>query len=786
MKKKESEQELNKELDVMRKKLSIALSLFLFTFFILSVVPTNVVHAESNGEVNRSPLAEDGETLYYELEAGMPDDDKSSWYDLIGKTGDAVTVALNEAIMFINKVIFKLNVKASSWLIGTMEMTQDFNFIDKAINDVAVKVKDIVGVSGSSEPTFTSSGLFGALVKIIALIVVIYAFYQLVWKRSFISSFGELLKFIVVLATSLLLFTNYSTFLTGMNDLSDEIGGLIVGAESEDSHNSRVDTFSQTLWDHFVDRTYLTLQYGTTDLSSLDVDGIDGETRVRELLTASKRSSERADIVDTEINDRENYYMTYDSVSEKTFLNFLLFGLNAFTSIPVLLVALAIIFTQFWFIIIALIAPFALLIASFPSQFGVLKRYFFELSLPLLIKIGLHFVLVIIMFLTGIVSDVYAEISSDMFGGQIGSAFIYSIFYTMLFFGVFLLRKRITGILSSGSQMVGEIREGMSSLTTKPAKQAVQAGTTAVGAVGGAIVAGPQGAMVGASMGATAGKMATGGTDVAGATQDITRTAYQAQMLSHMNDRKAQNNKMNEQGQDLTPEQKEAKEIRASEFKEKQKQGYANTEEFTKEKGMSDSGSKQFVKAMEKEEVDFSKVSKETLNRHYEENINLETGEAKPKEVAKSIKEHQNKESAKIQELRSKRRERFNDFMEQQNLTQHEMKEINDHLKSKAIDVATLPKSDYVNVDKEIRGKLEQGELVDYKEEFKKGVEEKAVARKLEKQKERITQSQKTETNKVPTASLKPNINDHGSSSEEIPTSSLNNNPSDDSEDERK
>src|SRR5699024_8045033 len=140
----------------------------------------------------------------------------------------------------------------------------------------------------------------------------------------------------------------------------------------------------------------------------------------------------------------------------------------------------------------------------------------------------------------------------------------------MLFFGVFLLRKRITGILSSGSQMVGEIREGMSSLTTKPAKQAVQAGTTAVGAVGGAIVAGPQGAMVGASMGATAGKMATGGTDVAGATQDITRTAYQAQMLSHMNDRKAQNNKMNEQGQDLTPEQKEAKEIRASEFKEKQ------------------------------------------------------------------------------------------------------------------------------------------------------------------------------------------------------------------------
>ncbi|RKJ60291.1 hypothetical protein D7X33_28035, partial [Butyricicoccus sp. 1XD8-22] len=498
------------------------------------------------------------------------------------KTADAISIGLNETIMLVNKIFFSLNITFSKWLIGTLEMTQDFQFIDRAIDQVSSEVKDLVGVSGFARPSFTSSGMFSSLIKIIALAVVLYAFYQLVWKRSFIASFGELFKFIIVLATALLLFTNYSAFLTGMNNISTEIGNFVVGSQAkQNSHNTRVDKFSQTLWDHFVDRPYFTLQYGTSNLNVLGVDGIDGETRVRELLTAKTDSKERKDLVDKEINDRKNYYMSYDSVAEKTYTNMVFYVLNGITSIPIYMIALAIIFTQFWFIIIGMIAPFALLIASFPSQFNVLKRYFFELSLPLLIKIALHFVLVMIMFLTTLIHGVRSDINSDLFGGQIGTAFINAVFYCMLFFAVFILRKRITNLLTSGSQMVGEIREGLGSVTTKPMKNTVQAGATIAGAAAGAMVAGPTGAMTGANIGATAGKIATGESGgVANTTQDIARTAYQYEALKHFSSKGKDGS---EEELNLTPEQQEALDNKELEISERLEQGYQDTGEYLEE-----------------------------------------------------------------------------------------------------------------------------------------------------------------------------------------------------------
>src|SRR5690625_6500843 len=95
--------------------------------------------------------------------------------------------------------------------------------------------------------------------------------------------------------------------------------------------------------------------------------------------------------------------------------------------------------------------------------------------------------------------------------------------------------------LSTGSEMVGENRQGLSSVTTEPIKQGVQAGATVAGATAGAMVAGAHGAMVGANIGSTAGNVVTGNTDMAGATQDVTRSMhqgmYQGKMLSHLGER---------------------------------------------------------------------------------------------------------------------------------------------------------------------------------------------------------------------------------------------------------
>src|SRR5690625_7348390 len=85
--------------------------------------------------------------------------------------------------------------------------------------------------------------------------------------------------------------------------------------------------------------------------------------------------------------------------------------------------------------------------------------------------------------------------------------------------------------------MMGEIRRGLSSVTTEPIKQGVQAGATVAGATAGAMVAGAHGAMVGANIGSTAGNVATGNTDMAGGIKDWSRSKrhgmYKRKRLSH-------------------------------------------------------------------------------------------------------------------------------------------------------------------------------------------------------------------------------------------------------------
>jgi len=612
-------------------------------------------------------------------------------------------------------------------------------FIQDAIDKISGKVTSLVGISGT---IFSSSGMFLPILKIVALIVVVYAFYQLVWKRSFISSFGEMFKFVVVLTVALLLFGNYNLFLTNVNKLSDEVGGFIVGATTDS-------TFNQTLWSHFVDKPYLTLQYGTDDVESIGDGSSDlGVERIKLLLKARTGSDERANVVSYEANELENYYMTYDSVNEKTALNVIFLFLNIITLIPFFVIAMAIIFTQFWFVIIAIFAPFALLIASFPSQFGVLKRYFFELALPLMVKIGLHFVLVMILLLTSLVAEFEVDNLSNMIDGHIGKAFLNGLFYAMLFLGVFILRKRITGMLASGSELMGEIREGMRATTTKPVQSGIQTTTTVAGAGIGLAVGGLAGMAHGANVGGTAGKVLSGQSDgIAGATQDIGRVAYQHHMMTKTGGKQDKNQvtqQPKQQQEKLTPEQRKAKERERIEYEENKERGIEDFKQFASDLGMSERERDMLAEELHSQGVDFSKIDIDTLEQHdirgTDASGNVIKGKSlkDPKGFAQSIKEEQDL-NAELEEINKFRRtEEFNDFMKKQNMTQAEINEVHKHLESKAIEVSSIPRTDYEDADKEIRARLEDGESISYTEEFKHALEHKAMERKIQEERDRI------------------------------------------------
>lgn len=723
----------------------VVLVTLLFTFIPLDLVFAEDVEDGNIGKENldegiftKSSLAEEDDKFYYRLEATMADEDKSKWYNIKGKLGDAVSTAVNEPIMILNRVVFWVNMKLSQLAIGALEMAINMKFIESAIDLIYGHVVLLVGISGTS---FAKSGMFYNLAKITALFVVIYAFYQLVWKRSFISSFGEMFKFVIVLTVALLMIGNYGTFLKTANKVSNEIGDFIVGSPTSSSMN-------EALWAHLIDKPYLTMQYGTDDLSKIgDGDSKEGLKRVRELLTARTGSSERIDIVDEEVNELGNYYMTYNSINEKLGINFLFLLLNLFTIIPLFLIALAIMFTQIWFVIIAIFAPFALIVASFPTQFGVLKRYFFELFLPLMAKIGLHFVLVMIIFLTTLVTGYNDDVRSDLLGGHIGTAFINATFYQMLFIGIFLLRKRIMNMLTSGSEMMGSIRESMGS----PVKSTVQSVTAAGGAVVGGIVAGPKGIAVGANVGGTVGKIATGESEgVAGAVSDIGQAgssmanlAYQNKMLDAMEERERERKEQDEIAK-MTPEQRKAERYKETQRAENTKQGRENAHEFAKAQGMNERKASSFVNRMEKAGIDMSKVTSETLKRHdvvgYDDEGNPIGGKAVNDTTSfiNDIKEHQKKEATKISKMKSERISSFNDFMKEQNMTQAEIQDVHNHLQSKAIDPAKIYKTDYIKADEEIRARLEKGESISYTNEFKRSLERKTIERQNRAEQKRV------------------------------------------------
>lgn len=732
----------------------------LFTLFPIQPMEVHAANSDKNGGVlTFSPLAKDDEVFYYLLEADLPEEEESAiWQG--GKLNDIGKHVLGETVNFINNTIFYANVYIALGTLAILDGSVNVELIDKMIDRVSHKVKSITGVSGTA---FNRDGMFFPILRFIVLFVIIYAFYKLVWQRSFIESFSELLKFITVLTVALLLFANYGTFLKSVNTVSSEISQFIVG--------SRINaTFQKSVWSHLVDEPYLFLQYGTSDLKELgNGNQSEGKKRVRQLLLAKPFSEKRKEIVEKEINELDNHYMTYNAGMERLGLNIIYLTSNFITFLSFIVMGLAILFAQMWFVIIAIFAPLAFLIASFPSQFNVLKRYSFELILPLLVKIGLHFMLVIIMLLTTLATDFYKEVQDSVFSGKILHAIIINSFYILLFFGIFLLRKRIAGILSSGSKMVSQIREGMASLTTRPLQSGVQTATTVGGLVVGAATGGLAGAGIGARIGGLAGRVVTGQSGgIAQAAEDLGRIAYEAKDLNrtkevvdylrNMNQNQnvdendyAYNNDSDNRGHtqnmndtdNTTNENMDGNAQGNYEESNEQEEKYSDRNshthvlygeinKFADDMGMSDTDKQQIIDEFFEQGVDIANVDEKVLNEAlingYDKDGNpiLMNPVKNPELFAQRVNERMRTVDDMKSAIKSKRLQKFTDFLQRKGLSQKDAMAIVSNLSKKNIDVSSIPKDVYEDAYRTVKQRIDAGEDLNMVTELTNEIERRA------------------------------------------------------------
>ena len=455
-----------------KKKLILLISL------IFLLIPITVSAAEDNENKKSQSISgtlvekdysklEDGEEANYYLDVSAKtgdEEDKNAvenFFDTAKSwvTGDAIKDGISAQFYeFINltaNLIFEWNKMATNIMIGFLNFAFETEIIDNWI-DV---LDDMMGsLTGINNLRFTENGLFGSFIGFITVFAALATVFQIVFKRALIGAFGTLAKTVLVLGLSLILFTNYAPFMKGMNLLSNTISqSLLTGSSNSVTEDHRSpdelrEDVSKNLWDMFIVRPYLIMQYGEENIDKVGVD------RVNKLLKMPKGEKRQKYIEQMEISENGNKMMTYDKVPDRFVFSFIYSPINAIVSIPIYLLALALIVFQIWFLLMGFVAPFALVWAAFPGQIGVLKKYAIELSFPLICKV---FATVATLFIFVLGFMVY-NIGS---AGNISQYLIIVFMQFVMLVLLFLLRKRISGIFKAGKNFaLDRLREDVNSL----------------------------------------------------------------------------------------------------------------------------------------------------------------------------------------------------------------------------------------------------------------------------------------------------------------------------------
>ncbi len=356
----------------------------IFLILNLAMGATQPVFAENKNKSEHEQLGNfksNGES-YYHLDA-VPKDfnekksfadkvtDKFWFLDMKNKAGQK----MNEFFNYLVNIAFDMNILMTNFMISSLDFAYSFDFINLIIEKLDSIMQEITGITGMGN--FSSNGIFGNLAKFVAVFTVIYAIFLMVWKRSMFSSLGTILQTVLALTIALLLFTNYSTFLSGLNQVTTEASALVLaGNSNEQSQNGTQEVenarptnldeeslkleMKNNLWTLFVDRPFMYMMYGETNLNNLADSKDKAINRVNNLLKAKPNSEERYDAIATETKDWNNNNLYYDNISERLSFTPMYLTINGITSLPVYFLALALLLFQFWFMLIAIFAPFAL------------------------------------------------------------------------------------------------------------------------------------------------------------------------------------------------------------------------------------------------------------------------------------------------------------------------------------------------------------------------------------------------------------------------------------------
>src|SRR5699024_7911935 len=252
----------------------------------------------------------------------VPDDyhdDESAWDTFkniitLSYASDSIIGSIYWVVNFLLSGVLNWNIFFTTSIIYLLDFAYDTIIVNLMIDELSSEITRITGINANG--FIGSSGLFGTFIKVIALSSAIYGLFMIIFKRSVIASFEEMLKTLAVIVLAILLFTNYAPFLKSINNISSDLSRVVMSVGHdfndvdsndhqintddvdtfEDSEEDRRENMKKNIWRLFVERPYTFMMLGHTNLDEIE----NGQQRLDRLLKYKNGTDTKNNILKTE------------------------------------------------------------------------------------------------------------------------------------------------------------------------------------------------------------------------------------------------------------------------------------------------------------------------------------------------------------------------------------------------------------------------------------------------------------------------------------------------------
>lgn len=361
-----------------------------------------------------------------------------------------------------------------------IEQAFSLDIVNIMADQVEVVIKGIAGFNGSG---IGSTGIWGNFLVLTIICAGAWIAYKGLYKKDTTSAWSAIISTVFIMMVAFTFFANSSGIMKYLNKTSSDVSqellgvGLSIGsvAGNEDKTTKTTDgyedaTYNQgkevkqekevyrkdvtsmktadKVYNMLVYDPYLMLQYGKTKVDAKSVE---------RLLNQKVGSTEREKAVriekngDSSLNKEPNVMFTTQGLFQRLGMLLLLCIAHFIIGVVFLGVSLAMIVYQFFFVIFAMFAPFAFLMALYPAWSGVAMNWVKGFIGYQLKKILLGLLLSLILTISNML---YSIASPD----DVGYAWTI-ILQIALVVGVFWKRNELIGIVNSSAGKVSAMAD---------------------------------------------------------------------------------------------------------------------------------------------------------------------------------------------------------------------------------------------------------------------------------------------------------------------------------------